>query len=35
MNLLLSPVLGNIYWIGGGSVTLIVVIVLVVLLARR
>ena len=30
-----SPVLGNVYWIGGGSLGLILVIVVVVLLLRR
>lgn len=35
MNLLLSPVLANIYLIGGSSLGLILVIVIVVLLLRR
>jgi hypothetical protein len=35
MNLLLSPVLANIYLIGGSSLGLILVIVVVVLLLRR
>ncbi len=35
MNLMLSPVLGNVYWIGGGSLGLVILIVLIVLLVRR
>jgi hypothetical protein len=35
MNLLFSPVLANIYYIGGGGLGLVVVIVLVVLMLRR
>jgi len=35
MNLLLSPVLANIYVVGGGGLGLILVIVVVVLLLRR
>ncbi|MEO7296946.1 MAG: GlyGly-CTERM sorting domain-containing protein [Verrucomicrobiota bacterium] len=32
---LISPVLANFYWIGGGSVGLVILIVLIVLLVRR
>ena len=35
MNLLFSPVLANLYYIGGGSIGLIVLIILVVLVLRR
>jgi hypothetical protein len=35
MNLLFTPVLGSLIWVGGGSVGLILVIVIVVLLLRR
>ena len=35
MHLLFSPVLGNIYYIGGGGLGLVLVIVVVVLLVRR
>ena len=35
MNLLLSPVLGNIVYIGGGSLGLIILIVIIVLVVRR
>ena len=35
MNLLLSPFLANVYWVGGGSLGLVVLIILVVLLVRR
>jgi hypothetical protein len=35
MHLLLSPVLGNVIWIGGGSAGLLIVILIVVLLVRR
>jgi len=35
MNLLFSPVLADIYWIGGGSIGLILLIVVIVLLVRR
>lgn len=35
MNILMSPVLANIYYIGGGGLGLVVIIVLVVLLLRR
>ncbi len=35
MNILLTPVLGNVIWIGGGGLGLVVVIVIVVLLLRR
>ncbi len=35
MNLLLSPVLADLYWIGGGSIGLILLIVLIVVLVRR
>jgi hypothetical protein len=35
MNLLFSPVLANVYYIGGGSIGLIVLIILVVLVLRR
>jgi hypothetical protein len=34
MDLLFSPVLGNVIWIGGGSVGLILLIVVIVLLLR-
>jgi hypothetical protein len=34
MHLLLSPVLANVIWIGGGSVGLLVIIIIVVLLLR-
>ncbi len=34
MHLLLSPVLANVIWIGGGSVGLLLVIIVVVLLLR-
>jgi hypothetical protein len=34
MHLLFSPVLANIYYIGGGSVGLVILIVIVVLLVR-
>ena len=34
MHLLLSPVLGSVIWIGGGSVGLLIIIVIVVLLLR-
>jgi hypothetical protein len=34
MRLLASPVLANVIWIGGGSVSLLLVIVIVVLLLR-
>jgi len=35
MNLLFSPMLSNIYYIGGGGLGLVIVIVLVVVLLRR
>jgi hypothetical protein len=35
MHLLFSPVLANLYYVGGGSVGLLLVIVIVVLLVRR
>ena len=35
MNILLSPVLANFYYIGGGGLGLVVIIVLVVLVLRR
>ena len=35
MHLLFSPVLANVYYIGGGSVGLIVLIIIVVLVLRR
>ena len=35
MNLILSPMLADFYWIGGGSLGLLVLIVVVVLLLRR
>lgn len=34
MNLLLSPLLANVIWIGGGSVGLILLIVIIVLVLR-
>ena len=34
MHLLLSPILGSMIWIGGGSVGLILLIVIIVLLLR-
>jgi hypothetical protein len=34
MHLLLSPILGNVIWIGGGSVGLVLLIVVIVLLLR-
>lgn len=35
MNSLLSPVLSDIYWVGGGSIGLILLIIVIVLLVRR
>jgi hypothetical protein len=35
MNTLLSPVLSDIYWVGGGTLGLILLIVVIVLLVRR
>ena len=35
MNQLITPILSNFYWIGGGTLTLVVIVLLVVLLARR
>lgn len=35
MHLLITPVLANLYYIGGGSVGLLLIIVVVVLLVRR
>ncbi|MGZ4961194.1 MAG: GlyGly-CTERM sorting domain-containing protein [Limisphaerales bacterium] len=35
MHTLLSPMLGDIYWVGGGSIGLLLLIVLIVLLVRR
>jgi len=35
MNLLFSPVLANLIWVGGGSVGLLLAIVVIVLLVRR
>jgi hypothetical protein len=35
MHLLISPILGSVIWIGGGSVGLLLLIVIVVLIVRR
>lgn len=35
MHALFSPLLADIYWVGGGSVGLILIIVVIVLLVRR
>jgi hypothetical protein len=35
MTALISPILGDIYWVGGGSLGLILLIILIVALVRR
>ena len=35
MSALITPMLGDIYWVGGGSLGLILLIVLIVVLVRR
>lgn len=35
MTTLFSPILGNVMWIGGGSLGLVILIVVIVLLLRR
>jgi len=35
MNFIVTPVLANVIWIGGGSIGLLLVIIVVVLLIRR
>jgi len=35
MSALISPMLGDIYWVGGGSLGLILLIILIVALVRR